>query len=195
LNKEAIIEIKYGGGYEGLCEKYGDYYLAGYRLGGDTGILISASKHTREQVDTYGITASVTILMITASKHWEKDLKTFVAGRQTKLLGYDTIDGMTWKRSSAAGTDVAEMKAWGCYDPDLDVDTLRGDADAIMTRSENSLERILEILEKRGYRNGASLTFVQCEELLAEGIVVELLLAPLWRLRDVMQWRTETNII
>jgi hypothetical protein len=60
LNKEAIIEIKYGEGFESLCKKYGDYYLAGYRIGGDTGILMSASGHTREQIDEYGITASLT---------------------------------------------------------------------------------------------------------------------------------------
>jgi hypothetical protein len=195
LNREAIIEIKYGGGYEALCEKYGDYYLAGYRLGGDTGILMSAAGHTREQIDKYGITATVTVLMISASKHWEKDFKSFVAGRRTQLLGYDTIDGITWKRSSAAGTEMAEMKAWGGYDPDVDVNTLRADADAILTRSENSLERILDTLEKHGYKNGASLTFNQCEDLVAEGIVVELLLEPLWRLRDVVQWRLEDNII
>jgi hypothetical protein len=35
----------------------------------------------------------------------------FVAGRQTQLLGYDTIDGKTWKRSSAAGTEIAEIRA------------------------------------------------------------------------------------
>jgi hypothetical protein len=64
-----------------------------------------------------------------------------------------------------------------------------------MTRSENSFERILQILETHGYNNGANLTLVQCDELVAEGIVVELLLAPLWRLRDVIRWRLETDII
>jgi hypothetical protein len=195
LNKEAIIEIKYGGGYEALCEKYGDYYLSGYRLGGDTGILMSAAGHTREQIDKYGITATVTVLMISGSKHWEKDFKSVVAGRRTQLLGYDTIDGITWKRSSAVGTEMAEMQAWGGYDPKVDNESLRTDVEAIMTRSENSLERILDVLKQHGYRNGASLTFNQCEELVVEGIVVELLLEPLWRLRDVVQWRLDDNII
>jgi hypothetical protein len=92
LSKEAIIEIKYGGGYEALCERYGDYYLSSYRLGGDTGILMSAAGHTREQIDKYGITATVTVLMLSGSEHWEKDFKSFVADRRTQLLGYDTID-------------------------------------------------------------------------------------------------------
>ena len=74
-------------------------------------------------------------------------------------------------------------------------DSLRADTNAIMTRSESLLERIYEVLDKHGYRNGQSLTFVQCEELLAEGIVIELMLEPMRRLRDVIQWRAEGNII
>ena len=135
------------------------------------------------------------VLFVSASKHWEKDFRTFSSGRQVKLLGYDTIDSKTWKRASAADDDVKEMMAWEAYDPTVDAQTLRGVTDEIMTRSENMLERISEILERHGYRNGESLTFVQCEELLMEGIVVELLLEPMWRLRDVMRWRMETNII
>lgn len=130
----------------------------------------------------------MTVLFVSASKHWEKDFRTFSAGRQVRLLGYDTLSDKTWKRVSAAGDDVKEMRV-------EDADTLRADTDAIMMRSENLQERIREVLERHGYRNGESLTFVQCEELLAEGIVIELLLEPMSRLRDVVRWRMETNII
>ncbi|KAI0147798.1 hypothetical protein GGR57DRAFT_244945 [Xylariaceae sp. FL1272] len=226
LTKEAIIEIKYGGGYEGLCDRYGDYYVSGYRLGGDTGILMSASGHSREQIDKYGVTATVEVLFVEVSKHWEKDFRTFSAGRQVRLLGYDTLDAKTWNRFRAAGDDVKEMVAWAAKAPlrepsqnektnlksllgkameeEKEIDVLRGetgedsvDADthAIMTRSESLLERIYEVLDRHGYENGQSLTFVQCEELLAEGIVIELLLEPMRRLRDVIHRRSEKNII
>lgn len=211
LTKEAIIRIKYGGGYEGLCERYGDYYLAGYRLGGDTGILMSASGHSKERIDKYGITATVEVLFISASKHWEKEFRSFSAGRQVRLLGYDTLDAKTWNRFRAAGDDVKEMEAWAKMVPpkkaeDTEEDPLRGEenagedslraaTDAIMIRSESALEWVYEVLDKHGYRNGESLTFVQCEELLAEGVVVELLLEPMKRLRDVIQWRAEKDII
>lgn len=187
-----------------MCERYGDYYLAGYRLGGDTGILMSASGHSKEVIEQYKVKATVTVLFISASKTWEKDFRTFSAGRQVKLLGYDTIDSMTWKRQTAAGDDVKEVRkqrllkeaiAWEAFNPQADGDTLRADADAIMIRSENLLERVIGILERHGYKNGESLTFVQCEQLVKEGIVVELLLEPMSRLRDVVRWRTETNII
>ena len=51
--------------------------MAGYRLGGDTGILLSASGHRREQIDKFGIEVTVTVLLISAKKRWEKDFKTF----------------------------------------------------------------------------------------------------------------------
>lgn len=157
--------------------------------------MMSASGHWRKEVDTYGITATLTVLFIRASKHWENDFKTFVAGRQVRLLGYDTLDDRTWKRAGAVRSDVKEMQAWGAYDEKADVDTLRGDTEVIMSRSENGLERIVEILDSHGHRNGDSLTFVQCEELVKEGVVVELLLEPMSRLRDVVRWRMENNII
>lgn len=102
---------------------------------------------------------------------------------------------MTWNRTSGDGDDVKEMMAWEAYDPAVDVQTVRGAADEIMTRSENILERVSDVLDRHRYRNGDSLTFVQCEELVKEGIVVELLLEPMARLRDVIKWRLETNII
>lgn len=135
------------------------------------------------------------MLGFSKSKHWEKDFKTFGQGRQLKLLGYDTMDSMTWKRASGAGDHINEMMAWEAYDPSVDAQTLRGVADEIIARSENLLERVGEVLEKHGYRNGQSLTFMQCEELLREGIVVELLLEPMSRLRDIIRWRLETNFI
>ena len=73
--------------------------------------------------------------------------------------------------------------------------TIRGAADEIMTRSENMLERVGAVLERHRYRNGDSLTFVQCEELVKEDIIIELLLEPMSRLRDVIEWRLQTNIV
>ena len=195
LTKEAIIEIKYGDGYEGFCKKYGDYYLAGYRLGGNTGILLSASGHRREETESYNITATVTVVGLSYSDNWKDDVKAFCQGRNVKLLGYDTLDSMTWKKTSGRTDNIWEMMAWEAYDPAVDANTLRATADEILARSESLLERIGEVLEKHRHRNGDCLTFVQCEKLMKEGVVVELLLEPMSRLRDVVSWRIDTDII
>ncbi|KAJ5986738.1 hypothetical protein N7451_011103 [Penicillium sp. IBT 35674x] len=195
LTVEAKREIKYGGGFEGLCQKYGDYYLAGYRLGGDTGLLMSASGRSRTQIEKFDVTATVTVLFLSASKHWEKDFQSFRSGRQVRLIGYDTLDNKNWRNFSAEGDDIKEMEVWANGGSAVDSNSLLADTDAIMTRSENLLERVGMVLKAHGYRNGESLTFVQCEELIQEGIVVELLLHPMSRLRDVIQWRNEKDII
>lgn len=195
LTMEAIREIKYGGGYEGLCRRYGDYYVSGYRLGGDTGILMSASGGSRTKIEKYGITVTLTVFFVSASKHWEKEFQSFRSGRQVRLLGYDTLENKNWRNFSAVGDDVKEMEAWAFGGSAMDANSLRADTDAIMTRSENLLERVGEVMEKHGYRNGQSLTFAQCEGLVEEGIVVELLLQPMSRLRDVIRWMNERDII
>jgi hypothetical protein len=151
---------------------------------------MSASGHRREQIDVYGITAMVTVLLVSASKHWEYEFRALTAGRQIQLLGYDTLDNKTWKRTSTPNPDIKDLRVWAQSE-----DLIRGDTDEIMARSENLLERVGEVLERHGYRNGESLTFAQCEELLTEGIVVELLLEPMSRLREVMRWRMETDVI
>lgn len=156
---------------------------------------MSASGHTRKEIDKMNIKATLTVLLVPISKSWTKDFKSFVAGRNVKLLGFDTLDAMTWKRAAAVGDDVKEMQAWGAFDEELDVGTLRADAEGIVQRSENGMERIMSVLQEKGYRSGDSLTFLQCEELVRQGVVVELLLEPMARLRDVIRWRLEDNII
>jgi hypothetical protein len=71
-----------------------------------------------------------------------------------RLLGYDTLDDKTWKRSSDAGDDIKEMMVWANNDSTIDANSLRADTDAIMTRSENLLERVGGVSESHGYRNG-----------------------------------------
>ncbi|KAF2627507.1 hypothetical protein BU25DRAFT_439935 [Macroventuria anomochaeta] len=168
--------------------EYGDHYLAGYRLSGETGILLSASRHTKEVREEYKVKATVT------------DFKTRTLGRQVKLLGYDTVDSMTWETARATGDDLKALKqkyqeavAWEAFDLATDAQTLRADADAIMARSESLLERVGVVLERHGYRNGENLTFLQCEELVKEGIMVELLLEPMSRLKDVGDWRRTSS--
>lgn len=195
LTREAIIEIKYGDGFEGLCDRFGDYYLAGYRLGGKTGILLSANSHKRNQTESYNVTATVSALGLSYSDNWEDDVRSFCQGRSVKLLGYDTLDNKTWKKTSGSTNDVRELIAWEAYDPKIDTETLRATAEDILIRSENLIERINDVLGKYGHRSGCHLTFTQCEQLIKEGIVVELLLEPLSGLRDVISWLANSDII
>ena len=148
--------------------------------------------HSRREKEQYGVKVTAEVLFMEASETWTKDFETFRSGRSMKLLGYDTLDGRNWKNFSAAGDDIAD---WAKGVEASDSLSLKADAEAIVLRSQALIERIGTVLEETGVRDGENLTFEQCERLVKAGVVVELVLEPMWRLRDVMRWRNETDII
>lgn len=179
LCHEAMAVLKYGGGYAAFTHKYGDYVVWGFRLGGDTGLMLSSTSFSNKKVDSYGITATVEVLFIEGSKTWTKDLRSFDAGKSMKLVGYDTLSDQNWK---VATDEVGLMK-------------LADEADEVVLRSQNILERTVKLLEEQGMAYGQDLTHEQCEFLSSRGIVVELVLLPMAALRDVSRWTTEHDVI
>lgn len=171
--------LKYGGGYKAFIEQYGDYFVWGYRLGGDTGLMLSSSSFSSKKVESYGITATVEVLFVEASKTWTKDFHSFSAGRAMRLIGYDTLSDMNWKLS----TEESDMGA------------LAKQAERIMLDSQNILERVLRVLEAKGMADGDELSHEQCEFLTGSGVAVELVLLPMSSLRDVARWTTEHDVI
>lgn len=171
--------IKYGDGYPAFCHRYGDYYLAGYRVGGETGILISASSFSSKKVETFGIKVTLEVLIFEASKTWTKDFHEFNSGSSLKLLGYDTLEGVNWN-SSVTGAGVDSLK----------LQTL-----SLVSRSQSILNRVEAALDGLEMSDRGQLTNEQCDRLIEAGLVVELLLQPMHSLRDVKRWTIEKDII
>lgn len=48
---EVLVMLKYGGGYKVFIEKYGDYFVWGYCLGGDIGFVISSLVFEKKKVE------------------------------------------------------------------------------------------------------------------------------------------------
>lgn len=172
--------LKYGGGYKAFTEQYGDYFVWGYRLGGDTGLMISSSAFEKKKVEQYGIELTVEVLLIEVSHKWTKDFHTFSAGKKMRLLGYDTLSDTNWN---------VTMEASG------DIEKLSKQAEDVILRSQNLLERSIKALEDQGMFHGDHLTNAQCDVLTSSGIAVELVLLPMSTLRDVARWTTERNVI
>ena len=172
--------LKYGGGYKAFTEKYGDYFVWGYRLGGDTGLVISSSAFEKKKVEQYGIKLTVEVLLVEVSHTWTKDFHTFSAGKKMRLLGYDTLSDTNWNVS---------MEATG------DIEKLAKQAEEIVQRSQDLLPRSIQLLESQGMFHGDHLTNEQCDFLTSNGIAAELVLLPMSALRDVARWTTERNII
>lgn len=179
LSHEAMAMLRYDGGYAAFTEKYGDYFVWGYRLGGDTGLLLSSSSFSSKTVESYGIKATVEVLFIEVSKTWTKDFHTFSAGKSMRLLGYDTLSDMNWNVTTAEDGIAALVER----------------TDGITLDAHNILERTLKILEAQNMNDGDELTHAQCEFLTGSGLAVELVLLPMSALRDVARWTTEHDVI
>lgn len=172
--------LKYGGGYKAFTEKYGDYFVWGYRLGGDTGLMVSSSSFSTKKVESYSIKATVEVLFVEESHTWTKDFHSFDAGKSMKVLGYDTLSN----------------RSWSVPNPEHDsINALLGQTADIVLNSQNVLERVLKLLEEQKMTDGDSLSNEQCDYLTSNGVVVELVLLPMSAMRDVARWTTEHDVI
>jgi len=172
--------LKYGGGYKTFTEEYGDYFVWGYRLGGDTGLMVSNSSFSTKRVESYGIKATVEVLFVEVSHTWTKDFHSFDAGKSMKVLGYDTFSNRNWSVTTAE---------------DGSINALLGQTEDIILNSQSILERVLKLLEEQKMTDGDLLSNEQCDYLTSNGVVVELVLLPMSAIRDVARWTTEHDVI
>ncbi|RFN44899.1 hypothetical protein FIE12Z_10880 [Fusarium flagelliforme] len=179
LTDKAITVIKFGGGIPSLEARYGDYYVAGYRLGGDTAMLMSSSSYNTKEKEVFGVTVSVEVLFFESSTHWEKDFNLFASGTSLKLQGYDTLSAQNWNESSSGDSGA----------------TLFERSKVIANNTQNLGERLSAILDRMKLQSGAELTMEQCDNLTRSGIVVELVLMPIRTTRHVLEWAVQDNII
>lgn len=180
LCHEALVMLKYGGGYQAFTDKWGDYFVWGYRLGGDTGIMVSSSAFEKKKVEQYGIKVTVEVLFFEVSHTWTKDFHTFSAGKKMRLLGYDTLSDANWSVAMESSMDIQKLAS---------------QAEEVILRSQSLVERSMQILEQHGMADGDHLTNAQCELLTNSGIAVELILLPMSSLRDVARWTMEKDVI
>lgn len=181
LTDKSIATIRYNGGIEALEARYGDYYVAGYRLGGDTAMLLSSAAHATKEREVYGVTVKVEVLFFEASKHWEKAFDTFSSGSTLTLLGYDTLAGKNWKERAEGGGETAAQLFASSKDIALGTQCLG--------------ERLSDILDDMGLHDGTELDAQTCDELIRRGVVVELVLRPVRTLRQVVRWMLQDNVI
>lgn len=182
LSTDAIITIKYDGGLPAFQARYGDYYVAGYKLGGDTALMISGSNASKKELEKFGITVKVEVLFIEASTTHTKDVATSSASDSLRLVGYDTLDYQSWNSSEVEGHSGNAL-------------ALRAQAVEVITRSQALTVRVAEKLDELRLRDGDHLNSEDCRKLTESGLVAELVLLPVSTLREVVEWVIEDDVI
>ena len=101
LSTEAIITLKYGSGLLVFYGRYGNYYVASYRLGG--------SNAAEMEIEKLGITVRVKFFLLERASHTPRNLR-LPQQSSIRPLGYDTLDHQNWnssvKNHGAAAADL-----------------------------------------------------------------------------------------
>lgn len=182
LTTKAIVTIKYEGGISAFHERYGDYYVAGYRLGGDTGLMLSGSNAARKELEQFGVTLKVKVLFVDKAETWTKNNITSSQASALSLSGYDTLENQHWTLSRG-------------HEDTTSAETVQKCAANVMSKSQTLESRIEDKLNDLNIVDGQVLSFEDCDDLTKSGLVVELVLLPVTSLRQVILWLQEDNII
>jgi hypothetical protein len=182
LTDQAIITIKYEGGLNAFEERYGDYYVAGYRLGGDTGVLFASSKSTSIKDEDVSVTVKVETFIAdeeyTTSTHWRE----LSYSAQMDVIGYDTLTHQSILKSSGEGKTSSPSE-------------IAGDARSLLQMGQDLSWRVEREIKKYGLENGVPLSAEVCDQLTKGCLVVELILLPIRTWREVIAWSNNTNVI
>ena len=182
LSAESIITLKYDGGLPAFKARYGDYYVAGYRLGGDTALMISGSSAAKKELEKFSITVKVEVLFFEASTTHSEYRASATASSSLRMVGYDTLEHRTWKAADVEGKSAGAA-------------SFRAQAAEVMVRSQSLDIRVMEKLNELGFQDEEHLSKEDCDELTKSGLVAELVLLPVSTLREVIEWVIEDDII
>ncbi|KAJ5091270.1 hypothetical protein NUU61_006140 [Penicillium alfredii] len=72
-------------------ETYGDYYVAGLRLGGDSCVFASINQKNRRDSEKYNVKAEARLLVLSAATTWNKDIVKEHFKVSVQFAGYDNL--------------------------------------------------------------------------------------------------------
>lgn len=183
LNDSAKVILKHQGGIEAFKRHYGDYYVSGYRIGGEAGLLLSVAACAKDVTDTYSFTLAAQAFIFKVSKTYRKFFSEASASSTMTLSGYDTLGSrqITLKGSGTGGGG--------------DIMKLMETANDYENLGQNLDFRIEERMREFSLEPDETIGLEICDAICKSGVVVELLLSPMVTLREVMLWGKNDNII
>ncbi|KAK5725410.1 hypothetical protein LTR15_003596 [Elasticomyces elasticus] len=163
LSKDAR-DVLSKGGFLAFQSAYGDYYVAGFSLGADSGICLSFSENDRSESESLRITVTVKFLFMSASHTWSDSSASALQNISMELNGYDTLTGSNIKTSTHGPNGLQ---------------SLRQDAAQITARDTSIAARdVASRLQSLGVKDKGLLGMRDMPQLQASQLVVEVLLLP-----------------
>lgn len=193
LSLDALVILKHQGGISAFKYHYGDYYIAGYRLGGDAAVALSESSFASSKLERLSVKVSVQVLFTGASKTHEKFFRSSSASSGFRVSGFDTLT----QTLVPAGTPVSVYSAGPAGGSALE--ELASRARSMEKLCVELPRRVSQKINKVGLKRGQEITWERLQEFLegeeASNLVVEAILLPVTSLRPVLEWSMSADVI
>ncbi|KAF5001945.1 hypothetical protein FGRMN_686 [Fusarium graminum] len=151
LSEIALQTLKYNGGLSAFKERWGDYYVAGYRIGGDAGVMMSLASSSKTISESVTICIKVEILFFSFEDSWSKGWSQAVSDLRVTLSYFST----------AEQAQIQEQRQLG--DPKLY--SFIQEARDIHDRAQGLVDTIQRKLNQIGVSSGKDITTDQCMDL------------------------------
>ncbi|KAH0494693.1 hypothetical protein TgHK011_008284 [Trichoderma gracile] len=161
-------------GIQGFHTIYGDFYVGGYRIGGDASVLFSTDASSRSETETKRVKIDVESWFGDYHEQSAMSSSRTERSRVVRVSAYSTIEQVLISEAVQMGT------------PEFQAATVQGRG--IYQRARGLDDTVARILKDIGVSKGRLVTREQCAQLCSRAIVVELLLVPVECLRQVRYW-------
>ncbi|KAJ5646744.1 hypothetical protein N7490_003116 [Penicillium lividum] len=161
-------------GMEVFKAEFGDYYVGGYRIGGDTSVLFTTDASRRSEVETKRVSISVDSLFGDYHEEDATSLSSSEENFEVHISAYSTLEQLLIMETVQAGTPRFQ--------------TVLEQGRGIHRRSQDLRNCVALVLQELGVRSGKRVTPQQCSRLCEHALVVELVLMPVETLRQVRAW-------
>ncbi|KAK1241533.1 hypothetical protein MKX08_001507 [Trichoderma sp. CBMAI-0020] len=201
LSDDALVVLKHQGGISAFKYQYGDYYVAGYRLGGDAGVALSETATANRKAERLSVKVSVKVLFVKASKTHEKFLRSAGASSGFRVSGFDTLT----QTLVPAGSPVSVFSESKTVDK---VGGVESAMEQLATRAKDMEKlciglprRVTHEINKLGLRENQIMTwqglqeYIDVEQGMGSHLVVEMILLPITSLRPVIEWSMSADVI
>ncbi|KAL7807168.1 hypothetical protein V8C44DRAFT_337873 [Trichoderma aethiopicum] len=168
------FDVLCGKGINGFHATYGDFYVGGYRIGGDASVLFSTDASSRSETETQRVKIDVESWF---GDYHEQSATTSTTTERSMVVhvsAYSTIEQALISEAVQMGTPEFQVV----------VDKGRG----IYQRARRLDDSVTKVLRETGVSKGRLVTREQCAQLCGRAVVIELLLVPVECLRQVRYW-------
>lgn len=168
------FQVLYGQGVDGFKAVFGDYYVGGYRIGGDASVFFSTDASRRSETETKRVNISVESCFGDYHEEEATSSANTEHRQEVRMSAYSTIEQVLISDTVQMGTTKFQAA----------IERGKG----IHKRAQGLHDCVAKVLNEVGVREGKLLTQRQCAQLCERAVVVELLLMPVECLRQVRYW-------